>query len=181
MLINGGLGLFAPILWLKLEDYQRQRILSFLGLISDPHGNGYQIIQSKVAIGSGGFWGKGFIQGSQTQLRFLPEQHTDFIFSVLGEEFGFIGCFFVLALLFWIIRQGLITAEKARTRFESSVAIGCVTVIAYQCIVNIGMTLGFFPITGLPLPFLSYGGTSLWMVLVLIGLLSNISARRYDY
>jgi rod shape determining protein RodA len=148
---------------------------------SDPHGSAYQVIQSKVAIGSGGFLGKGFLRGSQTQLRFLPEQHNDFIFSVLGEEFGFVGVIVVLALFFYLLHRLLKIAGTARNRFAGYVVIGCVFLLAFQIIVNIGMTVGLVPVTGLPLPFLSYGGSSLVMSMGMMGLLANVSANRYRY
>jgi rod shape determining protein RodA len=176
-----GLGLFAPIIWSTVETYQKQRLLIFLGMKSDPLGAAYQVIQSKVAIGSGGILGKGFLNGSQTHLRFLPEQHTDFIFSVLGEEFGFMGSMVVILLFLALLIRGVVTAKRARTRFESYISIGCVMIIGYHVIVNIGMTLGILPVTGLPLPFFSYGGTFLWISMILIGFLANISGRLYEY
>ncbi len=176
-----GLGFFAPAVWAKLEPYQQQRILIFLGMKSDPHGAAYQLIQSKVAIGSGGILGKGFLHGSQTQLRFLPEQHTDFIFSVLGEEFGFIGITIVLSLFLFLFFRMLFLAKTARDRFASFVVVGGVSILSFQCVVNVGMTVGLFPVAGLPLPFLSYGGSSFLMSMSLVGLAANVSGRRYEY
>lgn len=157
--------------------YQQGRILTFLGFKSDPYGTAYQVIQSKVAIGSGGLWGKGFMGGSQTQLRFLPEHHTDFIFSVLGEEFGFVGTILVLGLfVLWIFR-GLQQADRCSFPFLQYVIVGIVTLVSFQVIVNIGMTIDLLPVTGLPLPFLSYGGSSLVLFCFLAGLMINLNRR----
>jgi len=175
------LGFFAPAVWAKLEPYQQQRILIFLGMKSDPHGAAYQLIQSKVAVGSGGILGKGFLHGSQTQLRFLPEQHTDFIFSVLGEEFGFVGITIVLSLFLTLFFRMLFLAKTARDQFASFIVIGGVSILSFQSVVNIGMTVGLFPVTGLPLPFLSYGGSSFLMSMSLVGLAANVSGQRYRY
>ncbi len=174
-------GLFSPTVWSTFESYQQQRILIFLGIKADPHGAAYQIIQSRIAIGSGGILGKGFLQGSQTQLRFLPEQHTDFIFSVLGEEFGFIGVTIILIVFLSLFSRLLHIAKTARYPFGGLVAIGCISILAFQFFVNVGMTIGLVPVTGLPLPFLSYGGSSFLMTLVLMGLAMNVSAQRYLY
>ncbi len=177
-----GLGRLAPSLWHRLPSYQQQRIITFLGMRSDPHGAAYQVIQSKVAIGSGGILGKGFLQGSQTQLRFLPEQHTDFIFSVLGEEFGFLGIIIVLALFLILFKRTLHAATKStQNGFASFTAIGCLSILAFQCVVNVGMSVGLFPVTGLPMPLLSYGGSCLLMSMILLGLVLNILGRRYTY
>jgi rod shape determining protein RodA len=180
-LANISMGLLTPVLWNHLKEYQRNRIKIFLNPEADPKGAGYQIIQSKVAIGSGGFTGKGFLQGSQTQLRFLPEQHTDFIFAVIGEEFGFIGVVIGLVLFFVFLMRGIFIATIVKSRFNSIVAVGIVTVIAFHVVVNIGMTIGLFPVTGLPLPFLSYGGSALLTNMVMAGILLNFYKNRYEY
>ena len=125
--------------------------------------------------------GKGFLHGSQTQLRFLPEQHTDFIFSVLGEEFGFVGITIVLSLFLTLFFRMLFLAKTARDQFASFIVIGGVSILSFQCVVNIGMTVGLFPVTGLPLPFLSYGGSSFLMSMSLVGLAANVSGQRYRY
>ena len=179
--LNIGVGVVTPIMWNLMKEYQQKRILSFLGLVTDPHGLGYQVIQSKVSIGSGGFFGKGFLQGTQTHLRFLPEQHTDFIFSVIGEEFGFLGIFAVLALFFYLIFKGLTIASEVKSKFSSLLVFGGVIIFLFQIVVNIGMTIGIMPVTGLPLPFLSYGGSALISNLIIVGLLLNASRKRFEY
>jgi rod shape determining protein RodA len=180
-LANISMGLITPVLWNHLKSYQRNRIKIFLNPEADPKGAGYQIIQSKVAIGSGGFTGKGFLQGSQTQLRFLPEQHTDFIFAVIGEEFGFLGVLIGLIFFFVFLMRGIFIATIVKSRFNSIVSVGIVTVLAFHVIVNIGMTIGLFPVTGLPLPFLSYGGSALLTNMVMAGILLNFYKNRYEY
>jgi rod shape determining protein RodA len=179
--INIGVGVCTPIMWNLLKGYQRQRILTFLGLVTDPQGLGYQVIQSKVAIGSGGFFGKGFLQGTQTHLRFLPEQHTDFIFCVIGEEFGFIGAIVILSLYLILILRCLGISVNARTKFESLLVFGCIMIFLFQIAVNIGMTVGIMPVTGIPLPFLSYGGSSMIMSFIIVGLALNAARKRFEY
>jgi len=169
--VNLFFGILAPIAWNRLADYQKLRILTFLDPGRDPRGAGYQIIQSKIAVGSGGLIGKGYLEGSQSQLKFLPERHTDFIFSVLGEEFGFVGTVIVVSLFAFIFYRGIKIAARCRSKFTSYLAWGAMTVLLFQFFVNVGMTLGLMPVTGLPLPFLSYGGTSQILSWVLIGLL----------
>ncbi len=181
VLLNIGVGILTPAVWNSLHGYQQKRILTFLGMVSDPRGLSYQIIQSKVAIGSGGFWGKGLLHGTQSQLRFLPAQHTDFIFSVIGEELGFIGAFFVMSLFLVIILRGFSIAANAKNRFASILAVGVTTIFLYHAVVNMGMAMGIMPVTGLPLPFVSYGGSFLLVSMTALGVLVNISMRRYDY
>ena len=174
-------GMITPFIWNRLADYQKLRILTFLDPGRDPRGAGYQIIQSKIAIGSGGVIGKGYLDGSQTRLDFLPEPHTDFIFSVLGEEFGLIGTVIVLLLFMYIFYRSIRIAAKCRSKFSSLMVMGAVAIIMFQFLVNIGMTLGFMPVTGLPLPFLSYGGTSLILFWGLIGLIVSADSRWQEY
>ena len=181
VLLNLTTGMITPLVWNRLHDYQKQRILVFLDPGRDPLGAGYQIIQSKVAIGSGGLWGKGFLQGSQTKLAFLPHQHTDFVFSVLGEEFGLWGSIILLGLFAFLIARGIMIAQKARNTFASNAAIGLTTILGFQMLVNIGMSLGVMPVTGLPLPLVSYGGSSMLTSWVVIGILLAINARWFDY
>jgi rod shape determining protein RodA len=180
-LINIAVGALTPKLWEGLHDYQKTRILTFVGIEQDPKGTGYQVNQSKVAIGSGGFWGKGWLHGTQTKLRFLPEQHTDFIFTVVGEEFGFVGVTIVLAVFLTLLWRGLLIAATVKSKFTALVVVGCVTVIAVHVIINIGMSVGIMPVTGLPLPFLSYGGSALWTNMVLIALILNAGVRKFQY
>ncbi len=167
-------GLSSPIIWAHLKDYQKARIIGFLSPWLDPRGMSWNLIQSRIAVGSGRLFGKGFLSGTQKKLAFLPNRHTDFIFSTLAEEFGFIGCIIVLLLYFYLIYQFINTARKARDEFSGLVAIGLATVLAYQVFVNIGMVLGLLPITGIALPFLSYGGTSLLFFFTSFGLILNI-------
>jgi rod shape determining protein RodA len=178
-LINIAVGIATPKIWDQLHPYQQKRILTFINPEQDPKGAGYQIIQSQVAIGSGGIWGKGFLKGSQTHLRFLPAQHTDFIFSVIGEEFGFFGVTVVLLLYLALLIRLAVMAYTVKNQFGSMVLIGIITVIFFHVIINIGMTIGFAPVTGLPLPFLSYGVSFLIINLLMIGIALNISRNRF--
>lgn len=178
---NLAFGIVTPIVWNRLAEYQRLRILTFINPELDPRGAGYQIIQSKIAIGSGGIWGKGFLNGSQSRLEFLPERHTDFIFSVLGEEFGLWGALIVLGLFGFILVRSIRIAARCRSRFASHVVMGAASVIIFQMMVNIGMTLGFMPVTGLPLPFVSYGGTGLVLTWTLVALIVSADYHWQEY
>lgn len=175
--VVGVIGAFTPKLVGHLKPYQRQRLTAFLNPEADPLGSGYQLIQSKVAIGSGRFWGKGFLEGSQTQGGFLPEQHTDFIFSVVGEELGFIGATAALFLFWLLIVRLLILARKVANPFSSLVIIGVGTIVAFQVVVNVGMTTGIMPVTGLPLPLFSYGGSSMMTTMIGLGLATGMGSR----
>jgi rod shape determining protein RodA len=179
--INLVVGIVTPQVWNHLEPYQRQRVTTFLDPNGDPYGAGYQIIQSKIAIGSGQVWGKGFMHGTQKGLAFLPEQHTDFIFSVVGEEAGFLGAGFVTILYLTLVLRGIKTAHRARNRFAGLLAIGMTAIFLYHILVNLCMTVGFAPVTGLPLPLLSYGGTSLLTSFLQIGLIQNVAMRWREY
>lgn len=181
LLCNLVFGMITPLVWNRLHDYQKDRIIVFLDPGRDPLGAGYQIIQSKIAIGSGGLLGKGYLQGTQTKLAFLPHQHTDFVFSVLGEEFGIWGTLILLGFFSFLIIKGIAIANKTRNAFSSNVALGVTSILAFQMIVNIGMTVGFLPVTGLPLPFVSYGGSSMVLSWMLVGLLLAINHRWYEY
>jgi rod shape determining protein RodA len=180
-LINTGVGVVTPSLWNHLHIYQQKRILTYLGIEIDPQGLGYQLIQSKVAIGSGGLIGKGFLLGTQTKLRFLPAQHTDFILSVIGEEFGFIGICLVLGLFMYILFKSLRIAEKLADPFASNLVIGSVCILVFHLLVNVGMTVGMMPVTGLPLPFLSYGGSFLLVCLSLVAFIINGYRKQMHY
>lgn len=172
----GGL---LPVLWHHMKSYQQQRILSFLHPDSDPLGTGYHMIQSKISIGSGMVWGKGFLQGTQSQLDFLPEKHTDFVFSVLAEEWGFVGVVFLLLLYGALLGRLLVIAWKARDRFGACIAVGGAAIVFWQLLINIGMNIGILPVVGVPLPLLSYGGSSLLTVMIAMGLALNVSTRRF--
>ena len=168
-------GLASQIAWNKvLQPHQRARILTFLDPTRDPGGAGYQVLQSQVAIGSGGFLGKGFGQGSQSNLQFLPEEHTDFIFAVLSEQFGFAGCFVVLGLLLAFLIRCLQMCFDESDRFRNLVIVGASTIFSFHSIVNVAMTLGLMPVTGLPLPFLSYGGSFVITCMMLVGFLLHM-------
>ncbi|MCD6418893.1 rod shape-determining protein RodA [bacterium] len=170
-------GLTTPYVWAHLHPYQKERIMVFLNPSYDPFGAGYQLIQSKIAIGSGGVLGKGFLHGTQIKLAFLPAKHSDFIFAVLGEQFGFVGCFIVIFLYFILLWRILKIASQSRMAFGSIVAFGIAAVIFFQVSINIAMTLGLAPITGIPLPFLSSGGSSLVVFWAMIGILQNIYSQ----
>jgi len=181
LVLNAAILAAMPIVWNHLEPYQQGRIETFLNPNNDPYGSGYQIIQSRIAIGSGGPFGRGYMHGTQKGLEFLPMKHTDFIFSVVGEELGFWGVTLVIALYTILLTRGLWLARVARNRFASLVALGVTAAIWYHVMVNILMTVGWAPVTGLPLPLVSYGGTSFVVTCVEIGLLLNVSLRRQEY
>jgi len=170
---------FTPIMWMFLmKDYQKQRVLTFLNPEQDPLGSGYHIIQSKIAIGSGGVWGKGWLQGTQSQLEFLPERHTDFIFAVFSEEFGLIGVLGLLIVYLAIVMRGLWIATHAQHAFTKLLA-GSITLTFFVYVfVNIGMVSGLLPVVGVPLPLVSYGGTSMVTLMAGFGILMAISTRR---
>ena len=169
----------APLLWGHLKPYQQQRILTFIDPNADPLGAGYHIIQSKIAVGSGMLWGRGFLRGTQNHLNFLPEQHTDFIFSVFSEEFGFVGAAALMLLYLGLVLRGLVIASRARDRFGVLLSLGVMSIVFWQVVVNVGMVTGLLPVVGIPLPFFSYGGSSLLGLLVGIGLVMNVSMRRH--
>ncbi len=171
----------VPLVWFILKDYQKKRILTFLNPDRDPLGAGYHIIQSKIAIGSGMTTGKGYLEGTQNVLSFLPEQHTDFIFSVLAEEWGFAGTTFLLFLFFMLIFWGLKIAHRSKDPFGTMLAFGITSMIFFQVFINIGMVMGLMPVVGVPLPLISYGGSSMITIMLSIGLLINISIRRFMF
>jgi len=178
LLLLAAAALLSPVLFMFLKEYQRSRLLVFVNPNLDPLGAGYTIIQSKIAIGSGGLFGKGFMGGTQNQLKFLPERHTDFIFGVIGEEGGFIASILVLVLFWLIVRRGYQICGQTPDRFGSQLACGITTMLAVQTIINLGMTMGLLPVVGVPLPLVSYGGTSVVMTMFAIGLLINIKIHR---
>jgi rod shape determining protein RodA len=177
--VNIGVGIAVPLLWHMLKAYQRQRIVAFLDPAADPYGAGYHSLQSMIAVGGGGFFGKGFLHGSQTQLQFIPEQHSDFIFSAVGEEYGFIGSVIVLALFALVVWRALVIAYEARDFIGKMLASGIAVMIAFHVFANMGMAIGILPVVGIPLPFLSFGGTSLLVGLAGVGILQSISMRRH--
>ncbi|MDP8265468.1 MAG: rod shape-determining protein RodA [Candidatus Aceula meridiana] len=168
----------VPLLWSVMKPYQKDRLLVFLNPNIDPLGAGYTIIQSKIAVGSGQIFGKGWLAGTQNQLNFLPERHTDFIFSVIGEEWGLIGSFFLLSCFFALIMLGLNVVEQTKEKFGYLAALGIITIFALQVIINIGMVLGLCPIVGLTLPLVSYGKSSFLVFVLMLGFLLNLSRRR---
>jgi rod shape determining protein RodA len=174
-------GISVQFIYNGLKPYQQKRIDTFLNPGTDPLGAGYNIVQSKVAIGSGGILGKGFLKGTQTQLNFIPEQWTDFIFCVPGEEFGLVGATLVLGLLAALLARGIMVASSVKTTFGSFLAVAITATLATHVFINVGMSLGLLPVVGVPLPFLSYGGSALVANLVMAGLLMNLHAHRKEY
>lgn len=174
-------GISVQFIYGGLKPYQQKRIATFLDPNADPLGAGYNILQSKVAIGSGGLVGKGYLKGTQTQLNFIPEQWTDFIFCVPGEEFGFLGATTVLVLLLGLLIRGVQIASTVKTPYGSFVAIGISATVATHVFMNVGMSVGLLPVVGVPLPFLSYGGSALLTNMTMVGILMNLYAHRKEY
>jgi len=193
MVLMGGLrmksflGLIAaglaslPVAWHFLKAYQRQRILTFLDPDLDPLGAGYHVIQSKIAIGSGRLFGKGYLHGTQNRLDFLPAQHTDFIFAVFSEEWGFVGCVFLLALYLIMIIYSLKLIERAKDRFGALLVFGMLSILFWHLAINVAMVTGLMPVVGVPLPLFSYGGSSLASMMFAVGIMINVSMRRYIF
>ena len=181
LLLNGAVAYAMPHLWNHLHDYQKRRIETFLNPGNDPYGSGYQIIQSRIAIGSGGVLGKGWLKGTQKGLSFLPMRHTDFIYSVVGEELGLLGSLTVVVLYVVLLLRGYRLAMVAKSGFASLLAVGLTTSFFYLIMVNILMTVGLAPVTGIPLPLLSYGGTALLVNGIQLGLLQNVALRRREF
>ena len=170
-----------PVGWTLLHQYQKDRVITFLNPDRDPLGKGYQVTQAKIAIGSGGIHGKGFRQGTQAKLEYLPARHTDFIFAVLGEEWGFIGVMIVLGLYLFLIIQALSFARNARDRGGTFLAICLISFFIFHVLINVSMQIGILPTTGIPLPLISYGGSSTMMFLIAIGLMANVDMRRFGH
>jgi rod shape determining protein RodA len=162
-------------------EYQKKRLLAFFNPHYEPLGAGYHIIQSQIAIGSGGAVGKGFMEGTQNQLMFLPVKHTDFIFSVLAEEWGFIGCMVVFLLFAVLFMRGLAVTGRARDDFGALAAFGCTMVLFWHVVINVGMVTGLLPVVGVPLSFLSYGGSSFLASVLAVAVIVNVSMRRFSY
>ncbi|MGE4559098.1 MAG: rod shape-determining protein RodA [Desulfobulbus sp.] len=179
--ILGGSGLLCMFIGWKflLKEYQRKRIETFLNPEADPMNHGYQILQSKIAVGSGKVFGKGFMEGTQGHLHFLPERHTDFAFSVWGEEWGFAGSLFFLSCYFFMLVWGLNVAMSAKDKFGSILAFGCTILIFWQAVINLFMIMGFLPVVGVPLPMFSYGGSSLLTNMLAIGIIMNVRMRSF--
>ncbi len=173
--------LFSPFLFFLLKDYQKSRLLVFLNPDADPLGAGYATNQAKIAIGSGGLFGKGWLSGTQTRLWFLPENRTDFVFATVGEEFGFIGSLFLLGLYTFVVIRGVQTAQQSKDFSGALLAVGISVMIALHVFVNVGMAVGIMPVVGLPLPLISYGGSCTVTTLFAIGLLMNVRARRFTF
>ncbi|MDD3087785.1 MAG: rod shape-determining protein RodA [Candidatus Omnitrophica bacterium] len=178
LILLGSILSFMPFAWYFLRDYQKDRLMVFLNPNVDPLGAGYTVIQSKIAIGSGGFWGKGWLSGTQSQLRFLPEAHTDFIFATFSEEWGLLGGIVLLLLYYLLIRQGFLIAQRTRDHFGKLMAFGISLLLSLQVMINIAMNMGFAPIVGIPLPLMSYGGSSMFVTFIALGILANIDKRR---
>ena len=176
-----GLALVAGV-WTSgklLKNYQKARLTSFINPDNDPRGTGYQLLQSKIAVGSGGVWGKGAAKGTQTQGDFLPIPHADFIFAAFGEEHGFVGAFFVLLLYFFVLMRLIQNAQTAADLSGSLIIMGVVAVLTFQIAVNVGMVIGFMPVTGIPLPLMSYGGSSVLFTFLALGAVMNVRMRRF--
>lgn len=181
----GALIAATPLMWLLgnklLLDYQKRRLLTYLNPSWDPLGAGYHILQSQIAIGGGGLWGQGYLQGPQNQLMFLPVKHTDFIFAVLAEEWGFVGCVAVLTLFLLMFMRGLSIAARASDDFGALAAFGCAALIFWHVVINVGMVTGLAPVVGVPLSFMSYGGSALLSCFASVGIIANIAARRFSH
>ncbi len=171
--------LLLPAGWWVLKDYQKARLASFRDPARDPLGTGYQVTQSKIAVGSGGMWGKGVTQGSQTQLRFLPVPHTDFILAAFAEEHGFVGVAVVLGLYFLVLMQIVQNAQTAPDRAGMYICMGAAALLLFHLLVNVGMLVGRMPVTGIPLPLMSYGGSSVLTVFMMLGLVNSVRLRRF--
>jgi rod shape determining protein RodA len=169
----------VPVAYSTLHAYQKARIVSFLDPERDPQGTGYQLIQSRIAVGAGGTWGKGVTKGSQTQLRFLPVPHTDFIFSAFAEEHGFIGVMVVMVLFFVLLMQIVQNAQTSPDRAGMYICMGVGSLLLFHILVNVGMVVGRMPVTGIPLPLMSYGGSSIWSTFLMLGLVNSVRVRRF--
>ncbi len=179
--LGAAIAVIAPVLWRFLHDYQKNRILVFIYPDMDPMGVGYHVAQSKIAVGSGGLIGKGWMAATQSQLNFLPANHTDFIFAGLAEQWGFIGSLGLLLVYAYLMSRGLRLARDASDLFTMVMSFGIVSMMAWQVVINIGMVIGIMPVVGIPLPLLSYGGSSMLMNMLAVGFLLNIHKHRYLY
>ena len=171
--------LVLPVSWHFLKDYQKARLVSFMDPDRDPQGTGYQLIQSQIAVGAGGMFGKGVTKGTQTQLRFLPVPHTDFIFSAFAEEHGFVGVIVVLSVYLLLIMRIVQNAQTASDRAGMYICMGVAALLLFHMLVNVGMVVGRMPVTGIPLPLMSYGGSSIWSTFLMLGLVNSVRVRRF--
>ena len=171
--------LLLPLGWLGLKDYQKARLVTFLDPSRDPRGAGYQVIQSEIAVGDGGVWGRGVTRGTQTQLRFLPVPHTDFIFSAFAEEHGFVGVAVVLGLYFLLLMQIVQNAQMAPDRAGMYLCMGVAALLLFHVLVNVGMVVGRMPVTGIPLPLMSSGGSNMFSIFMMLGLVNSVRLRRF--
>jgi rod shape determining protein RodA len=171
--------LALPAAWYLLSGYQKGRLETFIDPSHDPRGRGYQVIQSKIAVGDGGMWGRGVTRGTQTQLQFLPVPHTDFIFSAFAEEHGFVGVIVVLGLYFLLLMQVVQNAQAAPDRAGMYICMGVATLLLFHLLVNVGMVVGNMPVTGIPLPLMSYGGSNMFSIFMMLGLVNNVRLRRF--
>jgi rod shape determining protein RodA len=178
LVVGGGALAALPVAWGFLRDYQKQRVLTFLNPENDPLGSGYHIIQSKIALGSGGMWGKGFLQGTQSHLQFLPEKQTDFIFTMMSEEWGFTGGLVLIGLYLMVILYGMAMTLRSRNQFGRLVSMGVITTFFVYAFINMAMVMGLMPVVGVPLPLVSYGGTSMMSLMIAFGLLINVYVHR---
>jgi len=181
LVFNPIAGLMTPVIWSQLRPYQQKRVIAFLSPWLDPQGMSWQVIQSKIAIGSGQLFGKGYLSGTQKKFEFLPERHTDFIFSCIGEEFGLMGIVVTLGLYTFLLYRIVSLARAAKNKFSAVFAIGVLGWFGYQALINTAMTMGLIPITGVPLPFISYGGSALLSCFMAIGVLLSISKSKLEY
>jgi rod shape determining protein RodA len=171
--------LMVPIGWHHLKPYQKERVSTFLRPEEDPKGSGYQILQSKIAVGSGGFWGKGLGHGSQNQLGFVPVRYSDFILAALAEELGFAGVFVTLVLYTALLLRLIQNAQHAKDRAGMFLVMGVAAILGFHVLVNVAMVIGFMPVTGIPLPLMSYGGSAMLFVFLALGLVMNVRLRRF--
>lgn len=182
LLLLGGAGaLLVPCLWFVMKGYQKQRVLTFLDPERDPLGAGYHVIQSQIAVGSGGFLGKGYLRGTQGSLRFLPEQHTDFAFAVFAEEWGFAGTLVLLSLFLFLVFRGFHLASRSQDRFASFACGGLTVYFLAHIAINLAMVCGLFPVVGIPLPFVSYGGSSMLTNMMALGVMTNLARSRFTF
>jgi rod shape determining protein RodA len=168
-----------PVSWFLLHDYQRARLTTFLDPSADPRGSGYQVIQSMIAVGHGGMWGRGVTQGTQTQLQFLPVSHTDFIFSSFSEEHGFLGVVVVLGLYFLLVMQVVQNGQTSPDRAGLFICMSIAALMLFHVLVNVGMVVGRMPVTGIPLPLMSSGGSNMLTTFAMLGLVNNVRLRRF--